>query len=122
MFPYGTLESKASLMSPRRYDAMWCVIMFDLPVQTKLQRKEASKFRKMLVDAGYSMIQFSVYGKYSPTTNGNMSSERSIKQNLPADGEVRMFHLTDSQWASATRFRAKKIERNEEAPDQITLF
>ena len=109
-------------MSPRRYDAMWCVVMFDLPVHTKLQRSEASKFRKLLVDAGYSMLQFSVYGKYSPTTNGNMSTERFIKQNLPADGEVRIFHLTDSQWSSATRFRSKKTVRIEEAPEQIVLF
>ena len=109
-------------MGARRYDAMWCVVMFDLPVQTKLQRKEATKFRKLLVDSGYSMIQFSVYGKYSPTTNGNMSTERFIKENLPANGEVRIFHLTDSQWSSATRFRSKKIEQNEESPEQFVLF
>lgn len=101
---------------------MWCVVMFDLPVQTKSQRREASKFRKLLVDAGYSMIQFSVYGKYSPTTNSNMKTERFIKQNLPASGEVRIFHLTDSQWATATRFRSKKVECNEEAQEQIALF
>ena len=122
MFLCGILEIRVRLMSSRRYDAMWCVVMFDLPVQTKPQRREATKFRKLLVEAGYSMIQFSVYGKYSPTTNGNLSTERFIKQNLPANGEVRIFHLTDSQWSSATRFRSKKIERNEEAPEQFLLF
>lgn len=109
-------------MKSKRYDAVWCVVMFDLPVQTKTQRKEASAFRKLLVDAGFSMIQFSVYGKYSPTTNSNMSTERLIKQSLPADGEVRIFHLTDCQWASATRFRSKKTVHNEAAPEQIALF
>ena len=54
-------------------DTMWCVIMFDLPVQTKQERKEAAVFRKLLLDSGFSMIQFSVYAKYSPTYNSNIS-------------------------------------------------
>lgn len=109
-------------MNTGRYDEMWCVVMFDLPVQTKVQQREATKFRKLLIDSGFSMVQFSVYGKYSPSTNGNLSNERLIKNNLPADGEVRIFHLTDCQWSSATRFRSKKMTQNEQAPEQITLF
>ncbi len=101
---------------------MWCVVMFDLPVQTKKERKEATQFRNLLVKTGYSMIQFSVYGKYSPTTNSNMQIEQFIKANLPTNGEVRIFHLTDNQWAAATRFRSKKLEANEPAPEQYTLF
>ena len=101
---------------------MWCVVMFDLPVATKTQRREASKFRKLLKDAGYSMIQFSVYGKYSPTLNSNLAIESFLKANLPADGEVRIFHLTDNQWASATRIVAKKQVKPEEAGDQLVLF
>ena len=50
-------------MRPKPEDAMWCLIMFDLPVQSKEQRKEATKFRKLLIDSGYALIQYSVYGK-----------------------------------------------------------
>jgi len=109
-------------MISRPGDAVWCVVMFDLPVQTKTQRREATKFRSMLVDAGYSMIQFSIYGKYSPTLQSNQKIERFIKANLPARGEVRIFHLTDNQWASATRFVSRKKAPNEEAPEQLSLF
>lgn len=109
-------------MRRREFDAVWCVVMFDLPVKTKAERHEATKFRKLLVDAGYSMIQFSVYGKYSPTTKSNMQIEQFIKAHLPAKGEVRIFHLTDNQWASATRFRSKKRVSNEESPEQFVLF
>jgi CRISPR-associated protein Cas2 len=35
--------------------------MFDLPVETREQRKIATKFRKYLLDEGYVMMQFSVY-------------------------------------------------------------
>lgn len=117
---------KTETMDERQRDrknrAMWCVVMFDLPVLTKDQRREASKFRKLLVDCGYSMIQFSVYGKYSPTIQSNQTIEKGIRESLPADGEVRIFHLTDTQWAAATRYIARAKVSNEEHPDQLSLF
>lgn len=47
-------------------DAMWCLVMFDLPVETKEQRREATRFRHDLLDWGFIMVQFSVYAKYWP--------------------------------------------------------
>ena len=40
---------------------MWLQVMFDLPVNTKKQRKKATGFRNGLLDLGFEMIQFSVY-------------------------------------------------------------
>ena len=31
-------------------DGMWCLVMFDLPVKTRRQRREATEFRNMLLD------------------------------------------------------------------------
>lgn len=109
-------------MYPKPEDAMWCLVMFDLPVQSARQRKEATKFRKLLVDAGYVMVQFSVYGKYSPTVHSNMTIERFLRDNLPSDGEVRIIHLTDHQWATATRFISRKPSDQETAFEQYQLF
>lgn len=103
-------------------EAMWCVIMFDLPTQKKAERREAAQFRKLLLECGFSMIQFSVYAKYSPTVESNMKIEKIVRKNLPERGEVRIFHLTDNQWASATRIIARAVAKNEETPDQLTLF
>lgn len=96
--------------------------MFDLPVQTKAERHEASKFRKLLLDCGFAMIQFSVYAKYSPTVQSNNTIEKLIRSSLPEHGEVRIFHLTDKQWASATRIISQQVASNEAPPDQLTLF
>lgn len=101
---------------------MWCLVMFDLPVETPTQRREAARFRKLLLDNGYSMIQFSVYGKYSPTMKSNQAIEGFLRRNLPSDGEVTMIHLTDSQWASATRFSSGHKVEQVAAPEQLTLF
>ena len=46
------------------YRIMWIFIMFDLPVTTKPERKEASAFRNYLLDLGFEMSQFSVYLKF----------------------------------------------------------
>ena len=39
----------------------WMLVLFDLPVTTKRERGQATRFRKKLLDDGYSMLQFSVY-------------------------------------------------------------
>ena len=31
---------------------MWCLVMFDLPVKTKVERHAATVFRNMLLDMG----------------------------------------------------------------------
>lgn len=41
------------------FQTMWVFVFFDLPTETKPQRKAAAKFRKRLLDDGFSMFQFS---------------------------------------------------------------
>lgn len=43
------------------YQFMRILLLFDLPVVTKKQRKIYSQFRKSLLKDGFDMIQFSVY-------------------------------------------------------------
>ena len=40
---------------------MWVLVFFDLPTDTKKERKVAAKFRKDLLGDGFSMFQFSIY-------------------------------------------------------------
>ena len=101
---------------------MWCLVMFDLPVKTKRQRRDATEFRNMLLDMGYSMVQFSVYVRYTPTQAGNRSTVKAIKENLPARGSVRILHISDHQWSSALRFSSRKRETENETPSLLTLF
>ena len=46
------------------YKIMWLYVMFDLPVDTKAQRKRAALFRKNLLKDGFGMHQFSVYTRH----------------------------------------------------------
>lgn len=40
---------------------MWLFVFFDLPVTTKPDRKNATRFRNFLINDGYDMMQYSVY-------------------------------------------------------------
>lgn len=101
---------------------MWCLVMFDLPVKTKVERHAATVFRNMLLDMGYAMVQFSVYVRYSPTQTGNRTSVKIIKDNLPPRGSIRILHVSDHQWSSAQRYYNARQENKEETPDIAMLF
>ncbi|WP_018143459.1 CRISPR-associated endonuclease Cas2 [Alloscardovia criceti] len=101
---------------------MWCLVMFDLPVQTKRERHDAVVFRNLLLDMGYCMIQFSVYARYTPTADGNRTTVIKVKENLPPNGKVRILHITDKQWSKSLRFCNLKEEANNETPDTLMLF
>ena len=60
------------------YRILWVQVLFDLPTQTKSQRKSASEFRNSLLDLGFEMAQFSVYQKFC---NGTEIAEKYIKYN-----------------------------------------
>lgn len=101
---------------------MWCLVMFDLPVMSKQQRREATKFRKLLVDMGYSMVQYSVYARYTPTQSGNRTTVEAVKRHLPAGGVVRILHVTDNQWSSAERFSSRRRQYDNETPGTGVVF
>ena len=43
---------------------MWVIAMFDLPTDTPAARKSYTRFRKDLLDDGFTMMQFSVYSRH----------------------------------------------------------
>ena len=76
-------------MSTETRRFMRMLVFFDLPVITKAERRAYTLFRRFLINDGYDMIQFSVYGRI---LNGNDALEKHMKRlvnNLPPDGSVR---------------------------------
>lgn len=50
------------------YRIMWVMVFFDLPTETRKERKAASDFRKLLIQDGFQMFQFSIYMRHCPST------------------------------------------------------
>ena len=42
---------------------MRIIVLFDLPTVTKAERRAYTLFRRFLINDGYDMIQFSIYGR-----------------------------------------------------------
>ena len=109
-------------MSTSGDDGVWCMVMFDLPVKTKPQQRNANRFRKLLHDLGYWRVQYSIYVRFTPTSTGSASSIRTIRSLLPPSGEVRILHVTDKQWSKGIRFTNVAEVQTEESPEQLTIF
>ena len=74
------------------------MVFFDLPVKTKKQRREASRFRNFLLNDGYHMVQFSVYARVCNGMDAVNKHRGRIKNNLPETGAIRLLVITERQY------------------------
>jgi len=109
-------------MSFGGFRSMWILTMFDLPTDTKAARKAYHDFREALLDDGFTMLQFSVYGRHCPSEENAEVHEKRVKSSLPPDGEVRLLMVTDKQFERMKVFYGKTRKATEKAPDQISFF
>ncbi len=101
---------------------MWIIVMFDLPTDTKIARKEYTNFRKFLLTDGYTMMQYSVYIRHCSSDENAQVHAKRVKYSLPDDGEVRILKITDKQFGSIDVFFGKKRKETETAPIQLQFF
>jgi len=73
-------------------------VFFDLPTNTPIQRKDANKFRKMLIKEGFSMLQFSVYVRVCKGQEIVNKYITKLEDNLPKEGNIRLLQVTDKQY------------------------
>lgn len=104
------------------YRIMWVVVMFDLPVGTKQERKQATNFRNNLLDLGFEMSQFSVYLKYCASSEKAESIGSRIPHYLPPGGKIDILTITDKQFANMKRFYGTDRIKNDGKVDQLHLF
>lgn len=89
------------------YRFMWIMVFFDLPTETKKQRKAAANFRKDLVTDGFTMFQFSIYIRNCPSAENAQVHVNRIHRNLPEYGKVGIITITDKQFSSMEIFFGK---------------
>lgn len=101
---------------------MWMLVMFDLPVVQKQERAEAARFRKDLMDLGFSMAQYSVYMRCCVSRERTDALAEKIRLALPKGGKVAILFFSDKQYANMLHFYARK--QVDLIPDsgQLALF
>lgn len=102
---------------------MRILVFFDLPVGTPVQRREAAQFRKSLIQDGYYMMQFSVYGRLCNGLDSIGKHRERLTAALPDNGSVRMMVVTEKQYASMEILLGNyQPDEEAEGPVQISFF
>jgi len=109
-------------MELNAYRIMWVFVFFDLPTETKKNRKDAQHFRTNLLKDGYTMMQFSVYMRHCASSESADVHEMRLKQLLPPFGKVSLLRITDKQFGAIMNFWGKFEQPKMPQPTQLELF
>ena len=82
------------------YRFMRTVLFFDLPMVTKTDIREYTRFLKFIKRKGFVAFQESVYTKLSLNESVANAALKEIKQQLPRDGLISVLTLSEKQFAS----------------------
>lgn len=104
------------------YRIMWVFVYFDLPTQTAGERKAYAKFRKGLLEDGFTMIQYSIYARHCSSRENAEVHTKRVKLMIPKEGKVILFEITDRQFGNMEFFegRARAVEQG--LPTQLEIF
>ena len=109
-------------MQLNAYQVMWILVFFDLPTETDKDKKRYTKFRKGLLDDGFTMFQFSIYMRHcSSRENADVHIKR-VKRLLPELGHIGILLITDKQFGQIELFIGKKEVEKPDLPQQLELF
>lgn len=112
-------------MNANRYSAyrtMWIYVFFDLPTNTKTERKRAAGFRKKLLKNGFDMFQFSIYLRHCPSKENAQVHVKRIKKLLPKHGEIGILMVTDKQFSTMELYSNTIPKNPPEVSQQLELF
>ncbi|MEK6614843.1 MAG: CRISPR-associated endonuclease Cas2 [Bacteroidota bacterium] len=104
------------------YRIMWLFVFFDLPVETKGERKAATRFRKDIMKDGFTMMQFSVYIRHCPSGENADVHLGRVKKSIPEKGQVSIVRITDKQYGDIINYWSAKESPLEPSPQQLELF
>lgn len=104
------------------YRVMWVMIFFDLPTETKKDRKIYTDFRKKLLSDGFTMFQFSIYLRHCPSKENAQVHINRVKSILPQNGHIGILSITDKQFGSMELYFGKKEEALPQMVGQLELF
>jgi len=104
------------------YRVMWILVFFDLPTETKKDKKAYTDFRKNLQRDGFTMFQFSIYVRHCASKENMEVHMKRVRSFLPEFGKVGMLSITDRQFGEIEIFYGKKAVEPNAPGQQLELF
>ncbi len=115
-------HSRPIPQNPWGWRSMWVIAMFDLPTDTPKARKAYARFRKNLLEDGFTMMQYSIYSRHCASIENAEVHEKRMGDLVPAEGEVRFLTITDKQFNRTKVYAGKKRQRIPPPPSQLEFF
>lgn len=104
------------------YRIMWVLVFFDLPTETKKDKRAYTLFRKSLLKDGFFMFQYSMYVRHCASAENAQVHLKRVKSFLPESGHVCIMSITDKQFANIEIFEGKNSEKPQSGAIQLELF
>jgi CRISPR-associated protein Cas2 len=104
------------------YRIMWVLVFFDLPTETKKDRKSYAKFRKDILAGGFQMFQFSMYIRHCTSQENAATHVNRVKKILPSKGHVGIMSVTDRQFGMMEIFKGTEPAAAPVTGQQLELF
>ena len=90
---------KTSATPPMSERFLRMLVFFDLPTETKQDRREYARFRRYLIKNGFIMLQESVYCKLLLHATAQKLVLNALYRNKPPAGLVQILTVTEKQFA-----------------------
>lgn len=104
------------------YQVMWLFVFFDLPTNTQKQRHAAARFRKDLVQDGFTMMQYSVYIRHCASKESMEVHLKRVKAVIPEEGIISALQVTDRQFGNTINFVGQHSTPPPKSPIQLEFF
>ena len=105
-----------------QYRIMWVMVLFDLPTETKKERRVSASFRKKLIEDGFTIFQFSIYLRHCSSKENAEVHIKRVKSFLPETGDVGIMSITDKQFGMMELFYGQEPEAKQTGWQQLELF
>jgi CRISPR-associated protein Cas2 len=110
-------------MSRENRRFMRLMVFFDLPTLTKADKRAYVVFRRFLIQDGYDMIQWSVYGRVTNGFDDMQTHLRRLAGNLPPDGSVRCLQISEKQFVQMKLLVGRpRIQEKKVNAEQLLLL
>jgi CRISPR-associated protein Cas2 len=101
---------------------MWVLVFFDLPTESKKDRKIYAGFRKELIKDGFAMFQFSTYLRHCASDESAEAHIGRVQKILPENGDIGILKITDKQFGQMEILNCREKVSLNLPVQQLELF
>jgi CRISPR-associated protein Cas2 len=105
-----------------QYRILWVFVSFDLPTETKRDKRNYALFRKGLLRDGFTMLQYSTYIRHCNSRENAAVHIKRAKRKMPPKGQIIIYTLTDRQFGDIQFFYGAAPQNRPDTPQQLELF